>query len=175
MQFSSRFLIYILSHGESHSSAHELVTVLIEQNRCKVVWKKQRVLLTVYCVFQKKKRRKSRTKLNNFTNFKKSVYVVIAILMFRYINFKSLEAAVCRRSSKWVFLKVSPNLQQNICVESLFNRDAGLQACKFIKKRLQHRYFPVNIAKFLRRPFVAKHLRWLLLHHPDGYCLLCFL
>ena len=25
-----------------------------------------------------------------------------------------------------------------------------LQTCNFIKKRLQHRYFPVNIAKFLR-------------------------
>ena len=25
----------------------------------------------------------------------------------------------------------------------------GLQACNFIKRRLQHRCFPVNIAKFL--------------------------
>ena len=31
-------------------------------------------------------------------------------------------------------------------LESLFNRVAG-QACNFIKKRLQHRCFPVNIAK----------------------------
>ena len=29
-----------------------------------------------------------------------------------------------------------------------------LQACNFIKKRLQHRDFPVNIAKFLRTPFL---------------------
>ena len=29
-----------------------------------------------------------------------------------------------------------------------------LQACNFIKKRLQHRCFPVNIAKFLRRPIL---------------------
>ena len=31
---------------------------------------------------------------------------------------------------------------------SLFNKLAGLQACCFIKKRLQHRRFPVNFVKF---------------------------
>ena len=34
-------------------------------------------------------------------------------------------------------------------VESLFNKGACL-ACKFIKKRLQHRCFPVSFGKFLR-------------------------
>ena len=29
-----------------------------------------------------------------------------------------------------------------------------LQACNFIKKRLQQRYFPLNIAKFLRTPIL---------------------
>ena len=29
-----------------------------------------------------------------------------------------------------------------------------LKACNFIKKRLQHRYFPVNIAKFFRTVFL---------------------
>ena len=43
---------------------------------------------------------------------------------------------------------------------------AGLQACNFIKKRLQHRRFPVNIAKFVRNPFLKEHLWWLLLY--DG-------
>ena len=33
-------------------------------------------------------------------------------------------------------------------LESLFNKVAGLKFCNFIKKRLQHRYFTVNIAKF---------------------------
>ena len=35
----------------------------------------------------------------------------------------------------------------------------------FIKKRLQHRCFPVNIAKFLRTLFFIAHLRWLLLNN----------
>ena len=33
-------------------------------------------------------------------------------------------------------------------LESIFNKVAALQACIFIKKRLKHKYFPVNIAKF---------------------------
>ena len=34
---------------------------------------------------------------------------------------------------------------------------------KFVKKRLQHRCFLVNIVKFLRTSFFIEHLRWLLL------------
>ena len=36
-------------------------------------------------------------------------------------------------------------------LESLFSKVVSLEAYKFIKKRLQHRYFPVNIANFLRK------------------------
>ena len=36
--------------------------------------------------------------------------------------------------------------------ELLFNKVTGLKVCNFIKKRLQHRCFLVNIAKFLRTP-----------------------
>ena len=35
-----------------------------------------------------------------------------------------------------------------------------------IKKRLQHRCFPVKFAIFLRTPFFIEHLRWLLLNKP---------
>ena len=35
-------------------------------------------------------------------------------------------------------------------MESVFNRVAGLMACKFIEKRLQYRCFRVNSARFLR-------------------------
>ena len=48
-------------------------------------------------------------------------------------------------------------------LESLFNEVWELKACNFIKKRLQHRCLPVNIAKFIRTPFCREHLRWLLL------------
>ena len=41
--------------------------------------------------------------------------------------------------------------------ESLFNKVAGLQPCRFTEKRLQHRCFPVNIANFLRT-FILKNI-----------------
>ena len=39
---------------------------------------------------------------------------------------------------------------------SLFNNVAGLKACNGMKKRLQHRCFSVNIAKFLWTAFLQK-------------------
>ena len=49
---------------------------------------------------------------------------------------------------------------------SLFNKvaglEAGLRACNFIKKKLQHRYFPVNIAKHLRTHILKNIYEWLL-------------
>ena len=60
-------------------------------------------------------------------------------------------------SSKQVFLKISPDLQENICAGvSVVQVQA---ACNFIKKRLWHRCFPVNFAEFLRPPFFAEHLQ----------------
>ena len=56
-------------------------------------------------------------------------------------------------------------------LESLFDNVACLKACHFIKKRLQHRRFPVNIAKFLKRSFFIENLQRLLLKDytsPDG-------
>ena len=46
----------------------------------------------------------------------------------------------------------------------MFLQIAVLRACNIIKKRLQHRSFPVNIAKFLRTAFFIVYLWWLLLH-----------
>ena len=48
-------------------------------------------------------------------------------------------------------------------LESLFNKVAGLQACNFIKKRLQHSCFSVNIVKFLRTLILKNICKWLLL------------
>ena len=39
-------------------------------------------------------------------------------------------------------------------LKSLLNKGAGRKVCNFIKKRLQHRCFPVNIGKFLRTPIL---------------------
>ena len=39
---------------------------------------------------------------------------------------------------------------KHLCRSLFFNKVAGHQACNFIKKRLQHRYY-ANIRKFIRR------------------------
>ena len=46
-------------------------------------------------------------------------------------------------------------------LESLFNQVAGLKG--FIKKRLQNKCFPVNIAKFLRTTILKNICEWWLL------------
>ena len=49
-------------------------------------------------------------------------------------------------------------------LKSLFDKVAGLTAHNFNKKRLLHRCFPVNIAKFLRTGLFIEHFWWLLLY-----------
>ena len=43
--------------------------------------------------------------------------------------------------------------EKHLCQSLFFNKVAGLR----------HRCFPVNFVKLLRTPFLAEHLRWLLL------------
>ena len=50
---------------------------------------------------------------------------------------------------KKLFLRISHFWWGNTCFRVFFFRVAELQACNFIKKRLQHRHFPVSITKFL--------------------------
>ena len=50
-------------------------------------------------------------------------------------------------------------------LESPFKNVTAPEACNFIKKNLQHRYFPVKFAKFLRAPFFTEHLRWVFLRY----------
>ena len=50
---------------------------------------------------------------------------------------------------------------KHLCQSFLFNKVAA--PATLLKKRLWHRCFPVNFAKFLRTPFFTEHLWWLLL------------
>ena len=45
----------------------------------------------------------------------------------------------------------------------IFDKVAGLQTCNFMKEKLQHRCFSVNIAKFLSTPHLQNILTRLLL------------
>ena len=87
-----------------------------------------------------------------------------------------LKATVQKQCSKQSLLKVSseaffkidflknfPTRKHLRWIESFSNKDADLKVGNFIKKRLQHRSFPVNIAKSLRAGFFIEHLQWLFL------------
>ena len=49
---------------------------------------------------------------------------------------------------------MSRYLLETPVLESLFNKVTDLKACSFIKKMLQHKRFPVNIAKYLKTPTI---------------------
>ena len=49
-------------------------------------------------------------------------------------------------------------------LKSLLHKAAGRKPCNFVKKRLQHRYFSVNIAKFLKTPILKNICVQLLLN-----------
>ena len=55
-------------------------------------------------------------------------------------------------------------LGKHLCQSLFFNKVTDLRPATLLKKRLWHRYFPVNFGKFLRTPFSTEHLRWLLLY-----------
>ena len=75
------------------------------------------------------------------------------------------EVIVRRCSVKKVFLEISQNSQENTCAgDYFFNKVAGLRLATLLKKRLWHKCFLMNFAKFLRTPFVTEHLWWLLLY-----------
>ena len=66
-------------------------------------------------------------------------------------------ADVLQNRYSWKFCKFH---RKTPVLQSLFYKVASFQTCKFIKKKLQHRCFPVKLAKFLRTAFLKEHLPW---------------
>ena len=78
------------------------------------------------------------------------------------VNFSSTEQNKQKQSSGGVLCKKDvlrnfPKLTgKHLCQSLFFNEIAGLRPVNLLKKRLRHRCFPVNIAKFLRKPFFLR-------------------
>ena len=66
-----------------------------------------------------------------------------------------------RCSGKKLFLKIWQFHSKTHVPESPFNKVAGQRLATSIKKILWHRFFPVNITKFLGISFFKEHLWWL--------------
>ena len=75
--------------------------------------------------------------------------------MFFISTLYCIEAVAQRCSVKKLFLAISQNSQDYTWARVSF--------LTLVKKRLWHRCFPVNFAKFPRTSFLTEHLRWLLL------------
>ena len=78
--------------------------------------------------------------------------------------FKTLEAVNEKCSVKRVFLRNFAKFTgKHLCQSLFFNKITGLRTATLLKKRLLHRCFPVNFAKFLRTPFLQNSSGRLLL------------
>ena len=83
------------------------------------------------------------------------------------INFNQIAEADARRCSvKRVFLKILPNLQENICISVFFDKVASwkLKACNFIKKETSTQMFSHEFQQNFSRL-----LSYLLLVHKKNY------
>ena len=85
-----------------------------------------------------------------------------------YSNVKNIDHSITSLNTGLFSGKSGSRLQ--IALFFLFYRN--FQPSLSLKKRLCHRCFPANFAKFLRTPFFTKHLRWLRLFIRTEHLLL---
>ena len=95
--------------------------------------------------------------------------------IFRKKNHQYLAEKVSQKTlNRQKYFQIEPTFIEMYILKSLEVRlqipDAeantrGLRPATLLKKRLQHRCFPVNFANFLRTPFFAEHIQWLLLKY----------
>ena len=83
------------------------------------------------------------------------------LFFIKFLLFRSSRPEVFYK--KDVFRNFAKFKGKHLCKSLFFNKVAGLRPATLLKKRLWHRYFPVNFAKFLRTPFLTEYLQWLLL------------
>ena len=89
---------------------------------------------------------------------KERVNGIIAWCVFRTIK-SSRPEVFCVKSALQNFAKFTG---KHLCQNLFFNKIAGLRPVTLVTKKLWHRCFHINFAKFLRTPFLREHLRWLM-------------
>ena len=111
---------------------------------------------------------------NELEKLKNSIHIYINMFLhfeirYRHSKFFQLHLIVSRSRRLEVFCKkaVQRNFAKftgkHLCQCLFFNKVAGLSPASLLKRRYWHMCFPVNVAKFLRTPFLTEHLCWLLL------------
>ena len=92
-------------------------------------------------------------KLEAWTLLRSCLFVIILGPML-LTHRKQCPEAICKKSFSSKFCNIH---RETPVLESLFNKFVDLQACNFIKKRLQHRYFSCEYCKIFKTP-ILKHI-----------------
>ena len=92
-----------------------------------------------------------------FNNRDYSLFLLMGILL----KHMPLISNILKRQERKIFTKLAPFQKQPS--EMFCKKVKFCKACGFIKKGLQHRFFPVKFAKFLRRPTLKNICERLLL------------
>ena len=83
--------------------------------------------------------------------------------VFKKGGFDYSEVVAQRRSVKKLFLEISQKFTGKHRTRASFLIKSQVRPATFFKKRLWHRCFPANFAKFPLTPFLKEHFRQLLL------------
>ena len=85
------------------------------------------------------------------------------MLFQTYLDIIEYTIFQCRSSRLEVFCKkgvlkdFTKFTEKHLCQSLFLSKVAGLRPVTLLKKRLWHRYFPANFAKFLKTPFFTEH------------------
>ena len=98
-----------------------------------------------------------------FQTFKMEFFVKIVTSKDTIPLLRRFRSSHRRCSVKKMFLEISQNSHEKTCARASFLIKLQTQAVALLNKRLWHRLFRVNFAKFLRTPFLQNASRRLLL------------
>ena len=105
-------------------------------------------------------------RLENNWDYPSSSNYHVKVFLPLFCNIRSSRPEVfCKKGVLRNFKKFTG---KHLCQCLFLNKVAGLSPATLLKKRLWHRCFPVNLAKFLRTPFFREHLWWLLFNQMQA-------
>ena len=89
--------------------------------------------------------------MHSFSTFASSCHNISFLLLLKIMGFQKQPPEVFyKKGVLRIFTKFTG---KDLCKSLFFNKVAGLRAATLLKKKLQHRYFPVKFIKFLRNLF----------------------
>ena len=107
--------------------------------------------------------------LKHKLEFLTNSFVQIPLIKIEFLRNSTIFRSSHRRCSieKSVLKNFVIFTGKQLCWSLFFNKAADLQACNFIKRRLQYRCFLVSITKFLRMPILKDNCKWQLLNFQN--------